>query len=162
MSTWHAGHKRRNVFVTTRHHATIHPPILQRLRDTGMTFADPLHDICGLEVVNHEGDPLGTVDDFFVDLPHRKLRLIRVVSGGVLGFGQTRVLIPVEAITRLTPHRVTVHATPARNAGPPRYDPQLVEATDRMGAHQYYGYAPFWIAGFIPPLPPPPPGETRH
>jgi hypothetical protein len=36
--------------------------------------------------------------------------------------------------------------------GAPEYDPELVDRDERMAElYDYYGYAPYWAPGYIPP-----------
>jgi hypothetical protein len=67
-----------------------------------------------------------------------------VGSGGFLGLGESKSLIPIEAITRMTPDAVYIGHTREHVAGAPRYDPDLVP-TDLhyfFNLYPYYGYPP--------------------
>jgi hypothetical protein len=75
---------------------------------------------------------------------------MEVASGGFLGLGESKSLIPVEAITRMTPDAVYIGHTREHVAGAPRYDPELVEGRLDyfFNLYPYYGYPPSF--GLIP------------
>jgi hypothetical protein len=41
---------------------------------------------------------MGSVEDFYVDTVEREVRFLDVGTGGLLGLGEKRFLIPVEAV----------------------------------------------------------------
>ena len=73
------------------------------------------------------GEELGKVDDLLIDEREQKVRFLEVTSGGFLGLGATKFLLPVDAITRLTDDSVYINQSRESVAGAPRYDPTLVE-----------------------------------
>jgi hypothetical protein len=73
-----------------------------------------------------DGRDLGTIEGLLIDEAERKVRFMEVGSGGFLGLGESKSLIPVEAITRMTPDAVYIGHTREHVAGAPRYDPELV------------------------------------
>ena len=89
-----------------------------------------------------------------VALAERKVRFMEVAFGGFLGLGESKSLIPVEAITRMTPDAVYIGHTRAHVAGAPRYDPDLVDTRldNFFNLYPYYGYptsfglSPFMVA----------------
>lgn len=81
---------------------------LEKLGEAKLTVADPKEDIRGRKVLDKNGDEIGKVDDLLIDESEHKVRLLEVESGGFLGLGETKVLIPVDAITknrRACPHQ---------------------------------------------------------
>ena len=133
---------------------------LVKLSDLDHVIADPDDDIRGRTVRDANGEDLGKVDDLLVDAKQRKVRFLRVESGGVLGIGATPSFIPIEAVTDVDEE---VHINQSANtvADAPRYDPELVERPqtdyyDRV--YGYYGYVPFWGPGYVPPSRPMPRG----
>jgi hypothetical protein len=77
---------------------------------------------------------------------------MEVASGGFLGLGESKSLIPVEAITRMTPDAVYIGHTREHVAGAPRYDPELVESRldNFFNLYPYYGYSPsFGLSPFM-------------
>jgi sporulation protein YlmC with PRC-barrel domain len=72
---------------------------LMRLSDTELTVADPAEDIRGRTVLDHNGEEISDVNDLLIDNHEKRVRFLAVASGGYLGLGQTKFLIPVDAIT---------------------------------------------------------------
>ena len=137
---------------------------LIRLSDTELTIANPAEDIRGHTVVDRDSEELGEVEDLLLDEPEKRVRLLEVASGGFLGLGKTKFLLPVEAITRISDDRVYVNQTRQYIAGAPHYDPDLIhrEAGERGygerghydDVYYYYGYPPYWTPGAVyPPYP---------
>lgn len=135
----------------TEHHA----PSLIRLSDSDQVPADPAEDIRGRTVHDRDGGDLGKVGDLLIDVDHSKVRFILVEHGGILGIGSKQSFIPVNAISRIDDDDVYVSEPRDRVAGAPRYDPDLVDAPDYYDSvYDYYGYPPYWSAGYIyPPYP---------
>jgi hypothetical protein len=124
-------------------------PQLVRLRDTDQTVSSSDEDIRGRMAKDKDGHDLGTIEGLLIDDAERKVRFMEVGSGGFLGLGETKSLIPVEAITRMTPDAVYIGHTREHVAGAPRYDPELVhtelvhtELEYFFNLYPYYGYPP--------------------
>jgi sporulation protein YlmC with PRC-barrel domain len=100
---------------------------LLKLSDTDWTVADPAEDIRGRKVLDKQGEEVGDVDDLFVDQPEKRVRFLQVASGGFLGLGETKFLIPVDAITKISRDAVHINQMRQSVAGAPRYDPDLVD-----------------------------------
>ena len=117
-------------------------PTLRKLQDLDRTVAIPDEDIRGRMVKDKDGHDLGTIDGLLVDAVGQKVRFMEVATGGILGLGETKSLIPVEAITRVADHEVYISHTREHVAGAPAYDPKLVreDATYASSLYPYYGY----------------------
>lgn len=127
---------------------------LVRLSDTNLTLAEQAEDIRALKVLDLAGEEVGTVNDLFVDEQERKVRFLEVSSGGFLGLGATKFLLPVDAISRITPDVVHINQSRERVAGAPRYDPTLVEERYASDVYSHYGYPPYWGVDYTyPPYP---------
>jgi len=128
---------------------------LVKLGDTDLTVADPREDVRGRAVVDRHGEEIGTVDALMLDERENKVRFLRVGTGGFLGIGGRRFLIPVDAVSRVDDERVHVDQTRERIVGAPAYDPDLTYDQDYYGGlYGYYGYAPYWGPGYVyPPYP---------
>lgn len=124
---------------------------LHRLGDTNLTVADPAEDIRGRKALDKAGEEIGTVDDLLIDERESKVRFLQVASGGILGLGETKTLIPVDAITRIGADTVQLDQERTRLAGAPRYDPELADQAYWQDLYGYYGYAPFWVPGYVYP-----------
>lgn len=126
---------------------------LYTLGDRGQTVDGLANDIRGREVKDEHGDGIGKVADLLVDDREEKVRFLLVEHGGFLGFGETKTLIPVDAITKITEHEVLLNQSRERVAAAPGYDPDLVD--DRpyhSSIYNHYGYAPYWGGGYIYPM----------
>ncbi len=123
---------------------------LRKLRDLGETVSSDDEDIRGRMVKDVDGRDLGKIDGLLVDADAGKVRFMEVASGGFLGLGQTKSLIPVEAITRITDQEVHISHTREHVAGAPTYDPELAadDATYFFNLYPYYGY----VGPFVPPF----------
>jgi sporulation protein YlmC with PRC-barrel domain len=133
---------------------------LHRLDDTNLTVADPAEDVRGRKVVDKAGEEIGKVEHLVIDDREHKVRFLEVGAGGFLGLGETKFLVPVDAIVRLDEDTVCVDQTRERVIGAPRYDPDLVRERDWEDLYGYYGFAPYWYPGYAPgafPYFPPPP-----
>jgi hypothetical protein len=119
-------------------------PQITRLRDTDQTVSSSDEDIRGRMARDKDGHDLGTIEGLLIDEAERKVRFMEVASGGFLGLGESKSLIPVEAITRMTPDGVYIGHTREHVAGAPRYDPELVhsELEYFFNLSPYYGYPP--------------------
>ena len=83
-------------------------PVLVKMSDSGFGVRSREADIRRLGVFNQNGDQIGSVEDFYVDMHEREVRLLEVSSGGFMGLGEKRFLIPVEAVTDFREGGVTV------------------------------------------------------
>jgi len=131
---------------------------LRRLSDTELTVADPAEDIRDRKVVDRDGEELGEVDDLLIDERDKRVRFLEVASGGFLGIGETKFLLPVEAITRISEDTVYVNQTRQHIIGAPAYDPDLIHEDAGEGyygdVYKHYGYPPYWGPGYTyPPYP---------
>jgi sporulation protein YlmC with PRC-barrel domain len=119
-----------------------------KLSDTDLALADPAEDITGHSVIDANGEEIGRVDDLMIDDVEHKVRFIRVASGGFLSMGQTKFLIPIDAVTRVTAENIHVDRDREGVEAAPAYDPAVVdeEYLDRL--YGYYGYRPFWLPGY--------------
>ena len=127
---------------------------LLKLSDSNLTVAFPEEDIRGRKAVDRNGDEIGDVDDLIIDDREQKVRFMQVGAGGILGMGETKLMIPIDAITRVTADTVHVDQTRERMVGAPRYDPALVRDTYWEDVYGYYGYSPYWAPGYVyPPYP---------
>ncbi|HET8678859.1 MAG TPA: PRC-barrel domain-containing protein [bacterium] len=129
---------------------------LYRLGDMNLVVADRSQDIRGRKVVDRAGEEMGTVEDLLVDDREQKVRFMEVGTGGFLGLGETKFLMPIDAITRIETDTITVDQTRERVAGAPRYAPELISDQRHWEElYGYYGYAPFWGPDYVYPLLPP-------
>ncbi|GAA2292444.1 hypothetical protein GCM10010415_75530 [Streptomyces atrovirens] len=127
-------------------------PILEKLSDSEQTVETPEEDVRGRKVADSDGNEIGKVDDLLIDAPERKVRFLLVAHGGFLGFGETKSFVPVDAVTRVTEDRVFIDQSRERVAEAPVYDPALTDEPDYYtSVYGFYGYPPFWGAGYVYP-----------
>lgn len=125
---------------------------LVKLGDTDLTVTDPEEDVRGRTVLDRNGQEIGDVDGLMLDDRENKVRFLQVGSGGFLGIGKDKALIPVEAVTRIDPDHVHVDQSREHVAGSPRYDPDLTYDTEYWGnVYGHYGYTPYWGPGYVYP-----------
>ena len=124
---------------------------LLKLSDTGMTLSSEAEDIRGRSVVDGNGEDVGDVDDLMIDDTEKKVRFIRVSSGGFLGMGAQKFLIPVDAIKQIKGDQVIVSHNREQIASSPAYDPDVVDEKYYNNLYGYYGYRPFWGVGYMYP-----------
>ena len=128
---------------------------LVKLGDTDLTLANPADDVRGSTVVDRNGNDVGDVDGLLIDEHEKRVRFLQVGSGGFLGIGEKKRLIPVAAVTAVD-EKVHLGATTRDQVAESlEYDPDLVQERDYYsGIYDYYGFAPYWGPGYAyPPYP---------
>ena len=99
---------------------------LIRLGDSDFVPANPEQDIRGKGVLDAEGQRMGRVEDLYIDRQEREVRFLEVGAGGVLGIGQKRFLVPVEAVTKVAEGWVTIEpGRTQRVDGPAPFDTKV-------------------------------------
>ncbi|WP_299169183.1 PRC-barrel domain-containing protein [uncultured Arthrobacter sp.] len=120
----------------------------------------PEEDIRRLNVKDKDGEDIGQVDDLLIDDGEKKVRFLEIASGGFLGMGEEKSFIPIDALTHID-EDVHINQSRGHVAGAPVYDPELVDQTDFYeDVYGYYGYSPFWGAGYMYPALPPRSGRA--
>ena len=135
--------------------ATATPGRLLSLSDTDKTVADPNADVRGRQAVDSSGEEIGTVEDLLVDDEETRVRFLQIGSGGFLGIGKDRFLVPVDAVASVTQDRVQVSRERARMTDVPGYDPTLEQDPAYYAdVYGWWGYGPYWAPGYVyPPYP---------
>lgn len=129
---------------------TTNAPDLIALSESDQVIARGGEDIRGRTVVDAKGEEVGTVDDLLIDTDDPKVRYVVVASGGFLGFGKQELYIPVSVIAGVD-EVVTVDFGQTRKTAQP-YDPPLVKDPGyARSVSGFYGFPPFWGAGYVPP-----------
>ena len=125
---------------------------LLRLSQTDQTIADPEADVRGRTAVDRDGQEIGTIDDLFIDAEEKRVRFLRIGSGGFLGIGKEHVLVPVDAVSSVEPDVVRIDEARARLTDAPGYDPEV--AYDELyyaNLYGWWGYGPYWGPGYVYP-----------
>jgi sporulation protein YlmC with PRC-barrel domain len=81
---------------------------LVRLGDSDFVPANPENDVRGKDVYDPEGQRIGGVEDLYIDPQEREVRFLEIGFGGFLRMGEKPILVPVEAVTRVTEDRVNI------------------------------------------------------
>jgi sporulation protein YlmC with PRC-barrel domain len=119
---------------------------LEKLSDSGLMLDDPAQDIRNRRVIDSRGSTIGHVSAIFIDEDERKVRILELRVGDVLGIGGSHVLLPVDAIKKVTLDNVYVDVTREHVLKSPAFDPLLVarERGNWNPYYGYYGYLPYW------------------
>ena len=118
------------------------------MSDSMLTLEQPSDDLRGRAVFGSDDKQIGKVDDLFIDEQDRKARFLLVHSGGFLGLGSERFLIPVDAIERIDEKSIHLGHESQQVAGSPKYDPAIVDDEYYTSLYGYYGYGPYWGPGY--------------
>ena len=123
-------------------------PVLVRLSDSGLVLEDLTQDVRGLDVYDNDGDQIGRVEDLYADTDERKVRFLDVGAGGMLGLGQKRFLVPVEAVSEVREDGGVVVVDQGRGkvAGSRLFDADVVvpQPPYQDELYEYYGYPPYF------------------
>ncbi|MEO6956408.1 MAG: PRC-barrel domain-containing protein [Antricoccus sp.] len=123
------------------------------LGDRGETVDGSANDLRGREVKDRDRNDIGKVADFLVDDQEHKVRLLLIEHGGFLGFGRTKTLIPIDAITTISEDDVLLDQSREHVAAAPGYDPDLVDDRPQQASvYGHFGYEPYWGSGYMPPM----------
>jgi sporulation protein YlmC with PRC-barrel domain len=120
------------------------------LGDSNLVLANGEDDVRGMPVLDPDGHRIGEVHEIVVDEEERRARLLVVASGGVLGLGKHKRLVPVDAVARVD-DAVHLHHSPDKVQQGAEYDPALADAPDYFEVYAHYGYTPFWHGAYPRP-----------
>jgi sporulation protein YlmC with PRC-barrel domain len=112
--------------------------VLEKLSDLeeAQHLLGEFKDIRGTTVVNPKGEPVGTVDDLYMDPKQDKLAMVGISFGGVFGFGARHVLVPMDQIELVDEDNVRILTTPEIvNCAP---ECPSLEGADLMAYHDYW------------------------
>ncbi len=124
---------------------------LIKISDTNLRFAQSEEDIRGRRVRDSSGQDVGHIIDLLIDEGEQKIRFLEVASGGLLGIGENRILILVDAISSVDGQSIHINQTHEHIFGSPPYDPALVSESYYGDVYGHYGYSPFWGMGYSYP-----------
>ena len=117
---------------------------LYQLGSSDLPIADKAEDVRGRKVLDKAGQEIGSVDGLMIDDRESKVRFLLVVSGGFLGLGETKVLIPVDAITQVTAKAVSIEHNRWDVTGGSGHNPEMVTDLGHLGSvYDHYGYQPY-------------------
>jgi sporulation protein YlmC with PRC-barrel domain len=112
---------------------------LIRLGDSDFVSANPEDDLRGKVALDAKGQRIGRVEDLYIDRRKREVRFLEVGTGGFLGIGEKRFLVPVEAVTQVAEGWVTIEADRTeRVAGSAPFDTKVKPPpADEQGSVDY-------------------------
>ena len=104
-----------------------HVPMLVKMSNSGFGVKSRESDIRRLGVFNRNGEHMGTVEDLYIDPEECKVRFLDVAAGGIiLGLGEKRFLVPVEAVARIYEDGITVGQHPEKVSESPLFGTKVV------------------------------------
>jgi sporulation protein YlmC with PRC-barrel domain len=141
-----------------QHDRTAHPAgqsKLVRLSDSKFRLADRAADVRGLGVFNQNGEQMGSIEDLYIDPEGRRVRFLDVAAGGIMGLGEKRFLIPVEAVARIYEDGITVKEGSEKVSESPLFDTKVVaQAGSERDVYDHYGYPAPLGPPFVMPVHP--------
>ena len=123
---------------------------LVRLGESDFVPQNIEDDLRGKDVYDAEGKRVGSVEDLYIERKEREVRFLEVGSGGILGIGEKRFLVPVEAVVEVAEEWVAIEAGRTEKVeGPAPFDtkvaPPPAAAEDRRA--EDYASPPYGNAG---------------
>jgi uncharacterized protein YrrD len=133
--------------------STMTTTALEPLSQTHLDLTDPKEDVRGRKVFDRDSQEIGKVDDVFIDPTERRVRFLSLKSGDVLGLGGKKLLVPIDAITSVTPDKVVINQRGDRIVAGPQVDREFEKGSDQaadtdgvvLACYEFYGIArPYW------------------
>ena len=105
--------------------------------------------LAGDSVFNSDGESLGKIEDFMLDVESGRIRYAVLSFGGVLGIGNKLFAVPPEALTVDTQRKCLVlDVEKGRLENAPGFDkdnwPNFADPTLGREIYGYYGRKPYW------------------
>jgi sporulation protein YlmC with PRC-barrel domain len=123
-------------------------PRIVKLSHSGFLIEYAEEDVRGRTVLTVNGDRIGNVDDLLIDRDEQKVRFLEVGTGGFLGIGERKSLIPIEAVSQIDEYHVYVDHSREHVAAAPIYNPHVVQTEPYLNdVYEHYGYPPPWVPG---------------
>jgi len=110
-------------------------------------------ELLGMEVQNHQNEKLGKIEELGVEVPSGRIVFVVLASGGILGVGETTLVLPPRALRCDAPHKVLrldadvdrLKASPTADLA--RWDEALQPARV-VEAYRYYSQEPYFKPGY--------------
>ena len=121
---------------------------LDPLTSSGLELEDPSRDLRGRDVVDRDGNTVGSVADMLIDPTLRVARMLILETGGLLGMGKKQYLVPLEA-THVDGDQVRMDWHKDEITNEPEYHLADGDEEELQYAQVYaaYGIRPYWEAG---------------
>ncbi len=103
----------------------------------------------GNDVINAEGEKLGTLDEIMIDVPRGKVAYAVLSRGGILGLGDKLFAIPWSALTLDTERKcflLNIDVQRLKDAEGFDKDnwPRMADLSWASDLHDYYGQPTYW------------------
>jgi sporulation protein YlmC with PRC-barrel domain len=119
-------------------------------RGDAAILADAAEDVRGRVVVDSAGDLVGTVRALLVDRREQRVRLL-ALSTRPGAPASTDLLVPVDAVYRITDLDVWINRTREHVAATPRSAVRRMDQRYFEAVYAHYGFYPFWSPGYVYP-----------
>lgn len=134
---------------------------IQSMRAVRLGHTEKASDVIGMEVQNYNGEKLGKVDDFAVDLETGRIVEVVLSTGGVLGLGVMMVPVPPSALHHDVTNKVLhLKSDVQKLKTAPRYGmsnwAEIGESNKVAEVYRYHGQEPYFSAAYQPALGPDP------
>jgi sporulation protein YlmC with PRC-barrel domain len=105
--------------------------------------------LIGNQVVNHQGDTLGEIEDIMLDVPNGRIAYAVMVAGGFLGMGEKMFALPWSALTLDTTRKCfLLDADKQHIQNAPGFDrdhwPSQADRQWQAEVHSYYHARPYY------------------
>lgn len=120
-------------------------------------------NLIGTEIQNQQGEKIGEIDSVLVDVENGQIGFVTVTSGGILGMGQDKYIVPFNALEKKMPQGKEAQAgvrqqrqivfTLNKQIDQLKEVPQgdieeaLTQEGQSRGIHEHYGVSPYWEEG---------------
>ncbi len=117
-------------------------------------------NLIGSEIQNQQGEKIGDIENVLVDVDSGKIGFVTLASGGVLGVGDDKYIVPFNALQKKMPQgkdaqvgdpqlnqvAFTLNKNKDQLKRVPDGDIEeaLTQQDQSRGIHEYYGVSPYW------------------
>lgn len=102
-------------------------------------------ELRGLTVVNLEGEEIGEIREVRVDSETGEVNFVILARGGVLGIGEKRHAVPIEALEiRRDEEKATLIVSENKLETAPRQETEMSDEEFKNVIQKHYGVAPAW------------------
>jgi sporulation protein YlmC with PRC-barrel domain len=122
------------------------------VKGTNVRHVMSASSLMGDKVRNKEGEDLGKIEEFMIDMTSGCIAYAVLSFGGILGFGDKLFAIPMEALTLDEDQKCFILNVPKdKLKASSGFDkdnwPDMANREWGTTIHDYYGYEPYWKTG---------------
>jgi len=111
----------------------------------------PSEEVRGRAVMDVDGQRIGKVDDLVLDRDTGRVRFLVLGSGGLIGIGRHRWLVPVDVVSDVAPDAIFLDVTKDRLDDAPEWQNWLDDPEYIGRVYAHFGRAPYWSEGYMQP-----------